>query len=250
MDFIKSNHNKTPFPIISFFDSVGVNDEQEAKKLFIDFVQEILNFDKKALSSESFTQKSRNDGYKALEGPNVKNYFISKNIEKELDNQARFLELKICVSDVLPIPFFVGKRKHESDKDSNKKQHKKHVGNETDTMQSDIDNIAANEESNIESKSDTTNDEEFPAFSQTDCDKLVIEKKTFWEEWMDLYENMKKNHLFKFSPILYNVFRVGQEKALDFIYFVNELKIELEKSLENYKKSKKNMKKLKKPEDI
>lgn len=67
MDFIKSNHNKTPFPIISFFDSVGVNDEQEAKKLFIDFVQEILNFDKKALSSESFTQKSRNDGYKVKE---------------------------------------------------------------------------------------------------------------------------------------------------------------------------------------
>jgi DNA phosphorothioation-dependent restriction protein DptG len=57
MDFIKSNHNKKPFPIISFFDSVGVNDEQESKKLLIDFAQEILNFDKKSLSLKSFTQK-------------------------------------------------------------------------------------------------------------------------------------------------------------------------------------------------
>jgi hypothetical protein len=39
---------------------------------------------------------------------------------------------------------FCWKKKYESDKDGNKKQHKKHVGNETDTMQSGMDNIAAN----------------------------------------------------------------------------------------------------------
>ncbi|KAL0143725.1 hypothetical protein V8B55DRAFT_1480088 [Mucor lusitanicus] len=42
-----------------------------------------------------------------------------------------------------------------------------------------------------------------------DNDSVLIEKKSVWQEWLDLYDSISREDLFAFSPILYNVIRLG-----------------------------------------
>ncbi|KAL9536779.1 hypothetical protein MBANPS3_012372 [Mucor bainieri] len=99
------------------------------------------------------------------------------------------------------------KRKNEVDfaAASNKKE--KLSSEAAEVNAEDITDINQSSDLEVEGSAKATENSESNDWE--DNDSVLIEKKSVWQEWLDLYDSISREDLFAFSPILYNVIRLG-----------------------------------------